>query len=399
MAKITRRDFIQKSATAAAAGCAVPFASNNKLSFNQDDAGKSKIKKYKPFGKTGLNVSDISAGYQQAGPDVIDYIFKQGVNYIDTAYSYPGHEEMLGKVLPKWRDKVFVSSKWNPELVTATVTKEELLKALDVTLDRLKTTYIDCMMIHAIGLEELGDITRIQNPAIYEAYDEAKKLGKIRFSGASSCAPKMKEEFEWGIENDRFDVILCGANFLTRGLEPILKKARAKGVATIAMKTMTMFKSDLNIPSLRDESTSSRQAVIKYILSSNLFDTMIALMRTYDQVNEYLSVSGFEKLGEEETAYLDFLSKEMGHLYCRPGCDSCFGKCPNDVQIANILRYKMYFENYGREKHAMEKYKAIQTANNAAACTSCNAPCEDSCEFGLKVKDRLTEAHSQLTLT
>ena len=36
----------------------------------------------------------------------------------------------------------------------------------------------------------------------------------------------------------RFDLILVGANFLTHGIEPVLKKARAKGVATIAMKTM-----------------------------------------------------------------------------------------------------------------------------------------------------------------
>ncbi len=395
MKDISRRNFIQTS-TAAAAGVAIPFGTPES---QKKETGAAKIKKFKPFGKTGFMVGDISAATGQPGPELLDYQFKSGINYVDTGFAYGGHEELVGQVLPKWRDKVFVTSKWDPELVTPTVTKEALLKALDVTLDRLKTTYVDCMMIHAIGWPDIGDITRIQNPAIYEAYDEAKKLGKVRFTGASSCGVKMLEEFEWGIDNDRFDVVLMGANFLTRGLEPLLKKARAKGIATVAMKTMTIFKSDLNIPSLRDESTSSRQAVIKYILSSNLFDTMVASMRTYDQVNEYLSVSGFEKLGEEETAYLDFLSKEMGHLYCRPGCDGCFGKCPSDVPIARILRYKMYFENYGREKHAMEKYKAINTTNNVSACMNCNAPCEDSCEFGLKVKDRLTEAHSQLTLT
>jgi len=42
-------------------------------------------------------------------------------------------------VLPKWREKVFVLDKWDPPLVTATVTKSALLEALDVSLQRLNT--------------------------------------------------------------------------------------------------------------------------------------------------------------------------------------------------------------------------------------------------------------------
>ena len=127
------------------------------------------------------------------------------------------------------------------------MTKSALLESLDVSLKKLNTTYIDCMMLHSIGHPRYGGLERIQNPAIYEAWDEAKKLGKIRFTGASSHGVKMIEEMGWGIDNNRFDVILIGANFLTHGVEPLLKKARAKGVATIAMKTMTLYTSDLNI--------------------------------------------------------------------------------------------------------------------------------------------------------
>jgi predicted aldo/keto reductase-like oxidoreductase len=394
MDQISRRGFLNKS-SALAAGCALPRTSEATVREQTNDAPS--IKRYKPFGKTGWKVGDISAGAGQSEPALTEYIFERGVTLIDTAYVYTGHEETIGKVLPAWRDKIFVVDKWEPELVTPTVTKAALLEALDVSLQRLNTTYVDCMMLQAIGHPDLGDITRIQNPAIYEAYDEAKKLGKIRFTGASSCGPKVLEEMEWGIDNDRFDVVLLGANFLTHGLERILEKAKAKGVATMAMKTMTTYKKDLNIRGLMDKNTNARQAVIKYILASDLFDTLCIGMRNYDMVSEYLSASGTTSLSTDDDEALEMLGAVIGTKYCRPGCGECYGTCPNDVPIWDILRYKMYFENYGDEKYAMEKYRKIPTARQAAVCTDCNGLCEEVCAYGLPVRDRLLEAHQQLT--
>ncbi len=394
MYQISRRGFLHKS-SALAAGFALPRKSEAAAGEQTDDTPS--IKRYKPFGKTGWKVGDISAGAGQNEPGLAEYIFERGVTLIDTAYVYTGHEENIGKVLPKWRDKVFVVDKWEPELVTPSVTKAALLEALDVSLERLNTTYVDCMMIQAIGHPDLGDITRIQNPAIYEAYDEAKKLGKIRFTGASSCGPKVLEEMEWGIDNDRFDVILLGANFLTHGLDRICRKARAKGVATMAMKTMTTYKKDLNIRGLMDKNTNARQAVIKYILASDLFDTMVIGMRNYDMVNEYLSVSGTTTLNMEDDEALEMLGAVIGTKYCRPGCGECYGSCPNDVPIWDILRYKMYFENYGDQKYAMERYRKIPAARQATMCAGCNGQCEDVCTYGLAVRAQLLEAHQQLT--
>lgn len=82
----------------------------------------------------------------------------------------------------------------------------------------------------------------------------------------------MLQELEWGIDNQRFDVVLLGANYLTYAAEPLLKKARAKGAASIAMKTMTIFQSDLNIRDLQNTNTSARQAGLKWIPASDCMD-------------------------------------------------------------------------------------------------------------------------------
>ncbi len=391
--ELSRRQFFQAS-TAIAAGGAFPV---NRVSVAGQLPAKPKIQRYKPFGKTGWKVGDISAGSGQTDPAIVNYLFECGMNLIDTGAQYAGHEEIIGKVLPKWRDKVFVVDKWDPPLVTATVTKGALLQALDISLKKLNTNYIDCLMIHSIGHPRYGGIERIQNPAIYEAWDEAKRLGKIRFTGASSHSVNLMKEMEWGIDSQRFDVILIGANFLTHGVEPLLKKARARGVATIAMKTMTIYKSDLNIRALQDKNTNARQAVLKWILASDLFDIMVVRMPNFDQADEYLAVSGTTKLTPEDHEHLKTLEAAISKSYCRPGCDGCYGSCPHDVPIWDILRYKMYFENYGDQKYAMAKYQQIPASQTAAACAGCRAPCVTACRYQLPVQKRLLEAHGQLT--
>jgi predicted aldo/keto reductase-like oxidoreductase len=254
------------------------------------------------------------------------------------------------------------------------------------------------MMIHSIGHPRYGGLERIQNPAIYEAWDEAKKLGKIKFTGASAHGVRMIEEMEWGIDNDRFDLILVGANFLTHGVEPVLKKARAKGVGTVAMKTMTLYKSDLDIRALQNRQTNARQACLKWILASDLFDTLVVSMANYDRVSEYLAVSGTTSLTAGDRRDLGTLAAAIGPIYCRPGCDACLGSCPADVPIADVLRYKMYFEHYGEEKFAMERYRLVPASQRAGACDSCPAPCERACRYGVRVRERLVDAHRQLSI-
>ncbi len=394
MTKVTRRTFFQAS-TAAAAGAALPAA---RAAGQPAQPNAPKIKRFKVLGKTGWKVGDISGGSGQTDPGVLDYMFQAGINLIDTGQQYGGHEELVGKVLPKWRSKVFVLDKWDPPLTTATVTKSALLESLDVSLKKLNTTYIDCMMLHSIGHPRYGGLERIQNPAIYEAWDEAKKLGKIRFTGASSHGVKMIEEMGWGIDNNRFDVILIGSNFLTHGVEPLLKKARAKGVATIAMKTMTLYTSDLNIRALQGQHTNARQACLKWVLASGLFDTLVARIPSYDTAAEYLAVSGTTKLAAPDRGRLDLVAEHIGRDYCRPGCGACLDACPQNVRVADILRYRMYFENYREQKLGIEKYRQVPAGQRASACEGCSAPCEAVCPYGVQIRRRLTGAHEMLSL-
>ena len=79
MSNISRRSFIGKSA-AAAIGLSLPWNLNEKETILSDEP---KIKKFKPLGKTGFKVSDISLGSVSNFSELGQQMFESGINYVD----------------------------------------------------------------------------------------------------------------------------------------------------------------------------------------------------------------------------------------------------------------------------------------------------------------------------
>ncbi|HEY3414482.1 MAG TPA: aldo/keto reductase [Armatimonadota bacterium] len=150
----------------------------------------SKMEKH-AFGRTGLSVSGLGfggapIGYletdQQRISVVLNELLDAGVNVIDTAASYAGSEEAIGRAVGHRRaDYVLVSKcgqafddvpgeAWSPAVISATV---------DRALRRLKTDHLDVMLLHSCTLEVL------QKGEALGALIGARDAGKIRFAGYS----------------------------------------------------------------------------------------------------------------------------------------------------------------------------------------------------------------------
>ena len=65
------------------------------------------------------------------------------------------------------------------------------------------------------------------------------------------------------------------------------------------------------------------------------------------------------------------------------------------IPIPDILRYRMYYKNYGHCEDAREYYAALAEDRRASACTECGI-CERTCPNQLAIVDKLKEAHSLL---
>ena len=84
--------------------------------------------------------------YQKAEREVMLAI-ENGVNYFDTAYLYPGSEELMGRIFEenKCRDKVCIATKL-PQYMTRSAAGID--KTFNEELSRLRTDYIDYYLMH-----------------------------------------------------------------------------------------------------------------------------------------------------------------------------------------------------------------------------------------------------------
>ena len=167
-----------------------------------------RVQRYVPLGRTGMKVSDISFGSSRSSdPALVRYAFERGVNYFDSAESYQGgaSEEAIGAALHDVRDRVFITSKTQ---AGARAKRGRMMRALEGSLKRLRTDYVDVYFNHAVN-----DVDRMRNEEWHEFTEEAKKQGKIRFRGMSGHGGRLVPCLEYALEQDLVDVILVAYNF------------------------------------------------------------------------------------------------------------------------------------------------------------------------------------------
>lgn len=158
---------------------------------------------YKQLGRSELHISTIGFGCMSLSPSkeqeakvLIDQAIELGVNYFDTAdlYDKGKNEELLGEALKGKREKAIIATKvgnqwkedgsgweWNPR-------KEYILKAVELSLQRLQTDYIDLYQLHGGTINDPIDET-------IEAFELLKKQGKIRYYGISSIRPNVIRKY------------------------------------------------------------------------------------------------------------------------------------------------------------------------------------------------------------
>jgi predicted aldo/keto reductase-like oxidoreductase len=351
-----------------------------------------KIKEYNPLGKTGLKVSDVSCGaISLFESNVLRYAHECGVNYFDTAEGYlRGRGEIyVSQGLKEVRDKVIITTK-HPYDFRQKIEKATVIKRVEESLKRLQSDYIDVAMAHGVG-----DLTPLlDNQEIMSAYDQLKKDGKVRFTGFSTHNAKVT--LKQALETDFAQVVLVMYNHMEgKEIEPLIKAVREKGIGTVAMK---IFAGGMqgNLKAMVSPEVSYPQAAIRWVMSNPDIDTCIPTLSSYSHVEEYVAASG-QPLDRAALAMLARYREQADNLYCRVSCTECLSACPHNVAVNDVLRYAMYFENYGMEKEAMAYYAEMDVDNKPLGCAECTGLCEKACPYGLKVRPRLLHANDILT--
>jgi len=157
----------------------------------------------RPFGADGPQVSVAGLGCNNFGGRigldetraVVDAALELGVTLFDTADIYGnggGSEELLGQVLEGRRDHVFLATKFGGDMGDGSVergSRPYIRKAIDASLRRLRTDYLDLYQYHRPDGVTPFDET-------FGALDELVHEGKVRFVGHSNLEAGEVEEVD-----------------------------------------------------------------------------------------------------------------------------------------------------------------------------------------------------------
>lgn len=159
---------------------------------------------YRQLGRSGLTVSAYGLGCIQFGRKVdfetahaiVEEALEAGVTYLDTANSYGQgeSERMLGEILGSRRQRVVISTKFGSRRLrradNALASRRGIRMAVEESLARLRTDYIDLYQIHFPD-----PFTPIEETLA--ALDELIQEGKVRYIGSSNFEAWQIVEAEW----------------------------------------------------------------------------------------------------------------------------------------------------------------------------------------------------------
>lgn len=157
------------------------------------------------LGSTGIQVSPIGLGTVKFGrnqgvkypapfelptdkaiQDLLTAAKELGINLLDTAPAYGHSEERIGKLLIGQRHDWVITTKAGESFINGesnfNFSKEAIVISVEQSLKKLKTDYIDLLLIHSNGDDE----KIIHQDHVFLTLDSLKKAGKIRSFGMST---------------------------------------------------------------------------------------------------------------------------------------------------------------------------------------------------------------------
>ncbi|HLC77104.1 MAG TPA: aldo/keto reductase [archaeon] len=300
--------------------------------------------KYRQLGATQLQVSEVGMGCWAIGGNrfgnsygptddteslkAIKKAIAMGCTLFDTAdvYGHGHSEELLGLALQKVRNSVMIATKVGGSYFYGgfgmmNFTEEYIRFAIEQSLKRLRTNYIDVYQLHNPTL------AMIKEGEVFKSLRKLQEEGKIRHVGISVFT------LEEGIAAlDHVDTIQCVFNIIDPRNYEIMETAKRRGIAVIVREPLAngMLTGKYNAKSTFEQGDirqampedykegitelakeirerfprlTSAQVALKYVLNFDCVTTVIPGAKTEQQVEENMAVSDLPALTQEEMSF------------------------------------------------------------------------------------------------
>ncbi|MGI4750661.1 MAG: aldo/keto reductase [Janthinobacterium lividum] len=283
---------------------------------------------YARLGKSDLQVSKIGfgcmslRGSEKENKSLINKAIELGINYFDTADFYEdGENEIkLGKLLKFDRSNIIIASKvgnkHEPDGSTSwNASKVYIVQAVEESLKRLQTDYLDLYQLHGGMMEDNIDET-------IEAFELLKQQGKIRYYGISSIRPNVIREYvaksnivsvmmQYSLLDRRpeetcFELLEKNQiSVVTRGsvAQGLLINKPAKPYLNYTEKEV--LKAAQAIQQVSREDRSEAQSAIQFALAQKVVTSAVLGIRTEEQLFDAANTTNLPALNYNELQILN----------------------------------------------------------------------------------------------
>lgn len=367
---------------------------------------------YRPFGRSGLEVSAVSLGTeylidlpQDHVSGVIRHAVDRGINYFDLFYAQARFRDVMGVAFTGLRDRVMLSAHLGVHEVGGQNAKTRDLAVSEdyfhQYLRRLRTDHVDVLFVHNIDEQEDYDWAMAHLLPQARALRDQGKARLIGFSGHTVSTSRQ------AVETGAIDVLMFPVNLAGHALEGmagLLRSCLERGVALVAMKPFAggrLLRPETSVVIKNHHRGGGRDGDDTYVVEEKTAITPVqCLAYTLSRSGVTCALPGCKSVQEVDAALavLEAGTEDKDFAAILPSlsdyaagecvyCNHCL-PCPSGIDIGLTLR--LFDEAQGRPVEAqMDAYAAMPVP--ASDCIECGA-CTDRCPFGVETMDRIAQA-------
>ena len=332
---------------------------------------------------------------------------RAGVNYLDTAYIYPGSEAALGEILERngLRDQVRIATKLPQYLVK---NRDSLDKYFDEEMSRLRTDRVDYYLMH--HLTDIAQWERLKTVGVLDWIAEKKAAGAIRnigfsYHGNSDNFLKILADYDWDFCQIQYNYL----DETTQAGVVGLKAAAARGIPVVIMEPLRGGKLVNKLPEAakqlmarHERGWSPADWGLRWLWDQPEVTVVLSGMNSLAMVEENVRIASEAAVGAfsaEDRAFLQRILdiiREKEKVGCT-GCRYCM-PCPKGVDIPGYFSsYNlMYTESkVSGWRHFFQAVALSAEPSFASQCVQCGK-CEKHCPQGIPIREQLKKAEKAL---
>ena len=333
---------------------------------------------------------------------------ERGINYLDSAYIYPGSEDLVGRVLAEnhCRDKVNLATKLPQYIIRSSKAIERIFQE---ELTRLRTDHIDYYLMHMFT--DYAEWENLQHLGIEDWIRKHKADGSIRnigfsYHGDTNMFINILDAYDWDFCQIQYNYLDENSQAGRKGLE----YAGGKGIPVVIMEPLRGGKL-VNLPEkakaiIKDagKDYSTAELGLRWLWNQPQIMCVLSGMNSVEMVEENCRIASEAQIGgfdESDQAVIDQV-KEFIRFREKVGCTGCryCMPCPQGVDIPGNFHYYnlMYMEDEKKSAVRFEFARGMGLRKKpafASQCVGCGK-CEKHCPQHLPIREKLKEADKEL---